>query len=493
MKKRVTIISIGLLLLAFAQVASAQDQPFMLKAAAEVNPEQPKEGDKTTDKKNKADATTPNGDPAPQAKQEDKLSRWFELQNFTIAARYRTITDSADTRAYNQAQHREILDAKFKFDSKGKYTLNAHVSSGYYFNWAFADTGWGSTGDTTAGPLVHDVTPYLARDVIPGVVNSTVQNILRTQYAGAPASVIAQLTPILTAAVTAQVTPIILKQVEAATLVQIKTINSTGWNLYTRQFYFSAKPVEGVEFQYGGLGILHGVNSEATSYDDDGYVSGGRISIKRPKNLYFDEVSVTYAYLGDIFKPNFFRRTSRLGQSNYHQFLVRKKFGTRADVSADYTFQDGVDTMREAVKVNVKESKVLDWFRFETYQRIGDNTFAGTAGVFKAGKGFGVQAEKTIKDKVNVGGGYTQIDHDYTSLFPAARPFGFALNGDKTGLGNRIFGYADYKVSPMVTLNAYVSKPIKMSTENFFWDKNYLTIGVTFDALKALKKAGLFK
>ena len=183
-----------------------------------------------------------------------------------------------------------------------------------------------------------------------------------------------------------------------------------------------------MEFQYGGIGINRGVNSEMTSYDDDGYLTGGRVSIKRPKNLFFDEVSVTYAYLGDQFKPNFFRRTSRVNHSNYHQFLVRKKIGTRADVSADYTFQDRVDMMREAVKVDVKESKVLDSFRFELYQRIGDNTFVGEPGVFKAGMGFAIQGDKAINKKLSVNG-YSQIDNAYSALYPAGRPFGYSING----------------------------------------------------------------
>ena len=480
--KRTLIIAIVLFctsVVAFAQAERQTDVAVNGEVATEKN---------STEKPNK-----PTETPKPQLQQEGKLSRWIELQNFTISTRYRNVSDSVDNTYVSHNQHREIIDAKFKFDSKGRYSLNAHISSGYYFNWAYADSGWGKGTSGRANVLAHDITPFIAKPVIANVVASTVQNIINTQFAGAPQSVIDQMRPILTAQVTAQVTPIVTSQVEAATYEQIKPLNSQGWNLYTRQFYFSAKPIDGVEFQYGGIGINRGVNTEMTSYDDDGYVVGGRVTVKRPKNFFFDEISATYAYIGDFFKPNFFRRLDRMNQSNYHQFLVRKKIGTRAEVSADYTFQDRVDMMREAVKVNVKESKVLDSFRFETYQRIGDNTFTDADGVFKQGMGFAVQGEKTIKRKVSVAGGYSQIDRDYSALFAAARPFGYSINGDRTGLGDRFFGSVNYQITPEVAFNFYASKPVNMKADEFTWNKNYLTVGFTFDALKAFQKAGLFR
>src|SRR5258708_12580258 len=119
---------------------------------------------------------------------------------------------------------------KFKFDAKGKYSLNAHISSGYYFNWAFADSGWGSTANTEAVPLAHDLAPYYARDVIPGVVHSTVQNILHTYYPNASPALIAQLTPVLTAQVTAQVTPIITNSLEQPLPTCLQAVIYEDWN-----------------------------------------------------------------------------------------------------------------------------------------------------------------------------------------------------------------------------------------------------------------------
>jgi len=59
-------------------------------------------------------------------------------------------------------------------------------------------------------------------------------------------------------------------------------------NLYLKQLYFAAQPVRGVELQYGGLGILRGESTEITGYDNDGFVTGQRIILRRPKQFFFD-------------------------------------------------------------------------------------------------------------------------------------------------------------------------------------------------------------
>jgi hypothetical protein len=47
---------------------------------------------------------------------------------------------------------------------------------------------WGPSVIKSFPKLAHDMAPFLAKGIIPGVVNSTVQNILNTSCAGAPAS-----------------------------------------------------------------------------------------------------------------------------------------------------------------------------------------------------------------------------------------------------------------------------------------------------------------
>jgi hypothetical protein len=166
-------------------------------------------------------------------------------------------------------------------------------------------------------------------------------------------------------------------------------------NLYLKQLYFSAKPAAGLEVQYGGLYVSRGESTEVTSYDNDAYLMGERVSVRRPKELFFDEVSVTYAYLGDFNRPNINKRFSRLKESNYHQFLLSKRLGKRAVVSADYTFESGVETMREAVRADARKLRVVDSLRLELYQRLD----------VKPDAGFALSGEKSLFKRLTVGGG----------------------------------------------------------------------------------------
>ena len=79
----------------------------------------------------------------------------------------------------------------------------------------------------------------------------------------------------------------------------IGTPNGYASNLFVKQLFGSAIPAKGIEIQAGGLGIVKGENSEITSYDNDGYIEGERVSIKRPRTFHVDELSVSVGYLGD--------------------------------------------------------------------------------------------------------------------------------------------------------------------------------------------------
>jgi hypothetical protein len=172
---------------------------------------------------------------------------------------------------------------------------------------------------------------------------------------------------------------------------------------FLKRLYLAARPLEGVEFQYGGLGILKGQTSAITGYADDGYVTGQRLVVERPDKLFFDQVAVTYAYLGDIFAPDMSKRYHRLRQSNFHQFLVSKKLGKRALASADYTFHNGAETLRQAISINTKELHVIDSFRFENYQRIDVNPAYG----------FAVLGERQVFKRLTLGGGFAQVDRHF--------------------------------------------------------------------------------
>ena len=220
--------------------------------------------------------------------------------------------------------------------------------------------------------------------------------------------------------------------------------NNTGWgtgdlqtNIYVKQLYFDAKPVKPVEIQFGGIGINNGENTEITGYDNDVYLMGERVVIRAPKQLWFDEISVSNGFLGDVNRPNVFRRFKHLDDSNYHQFLVRKNVNSRASFSADYTFESGIDTLRQGVKVNAKELKFVDSLTFENYERLDPD----------AGYGFALTGSKRINSKFELNGGFTKISH---TMF----------NGDRYPRGERLCLSAVYKITRELTLNPVIIQAV---------------------------------
>ena len=241
-------------------------------------------------------------------------------------------------------------------------------------------------------------------------------------------------------------------------------------NLYLKQLYFSAKPVRGVELQYGGLYILRGESTEITSYDNDGFIMGERITLNRPGELFFDEVSVTYAHLGDLNTPGVNKRFDRLDQSNYHQFLVSKKIGKRAVVSADYTFHSGAETLRQAVKLNTPELRVIDSVRFENYQRTD----------VKPDYGFAVTGEKTLFKRLNVSGGYARIDPNYGGL-----------NFDRFNTGKRVYVTGTYAISPEFSVSTFATRAVdnKVAIANH----NRFDLVFSYNLLRSLQRLGVVK
>jgi WD40 repeat protein/uncharacterized caspase-like protein len=241
-------------------------------------------------------------------------------------------------------------------------------------------------------------------------------------------------------------------------------------NLYLKQLYFSAKPINGVEVQFGGLYFNRGESTEITTYDNDGFLMGERVVVQRPHNFFFDEISATYAFLGDLTKANINQRWHGLKESNYHQFLVSKRIGERAVVSTDYTFQADVDTLRQALRVKTPELKVVDFVRVELYQRVNHHADAGLA----------AYGEKSfLKKRLAIGGGYAQIDPNYGGL-----------NADRFNIGRRFFFNGSYKLSPEFTVSTFYTHAF--NNDFPLNSRTRFEIFFTYSLLKSLQKAGLF-
>ena len=108
---------------------------------------------------------------------------------------------------------------------------------------------------------------------------------------------------------------------------------------------------------------------------------------------------MTYGYIGDLSRPNVLMRLERLPRSNYHQFLVAKQAGRRLRVSADSTFDSGVQTLRQAVSLHAPELHIAEMLHFEHYERTGTH----------AGYGFSAYGQKKLTRRITVGPGYARM------------------------------------------------------------------------------------
>ena len=238
-------------------------------------------------------------------------------------------------------------------------------------------------------------------------------------------------------------------------------------NLYLKHLYLSALPLDGVELQYGGLNIWHDESTDITGYAYDGYITGERISIKRPRELFFDDISVAYAYVGDLKTPNVTSRVHRLGQSNFHRFLLRKNIGERAWTSVDYSFQSGVQTWREAVRIRATELHAIDGFHAEFYQIPGAHS----------GYGFAAYGEKTVLPKLVVGGGYADVDRSL-------------LNSDRYGRGERLFLTTEVPINSAFSILAFATQATTHVATNA--PQQRFDISLHYNLLYHLRKTGLF-
>ena len=255
--------------------------------------------------------------------------------------------------------------------------------------------------------------------------------------------------------------------------------DNTGWgindaqkNLAFKAMYLAAIPIAGVEAQYGGLYIIKGESTELTTYDQDGYVIGQRVSVRRPAQFYLDEISATVAYLApDPREIPISKRTKYLNDTpNYRHFLIDKKFGKRAGVSTDFTVADGARTWRQGLNIKTPEVRVVDTVILELYERTNRTP----------DQGFAVTLGKALNGKVSVNWGYASIDPRFVPL-----------NADRFHIGNRAFAMVIYTISPEFLASAFITRAI--GNDIPLPQRTLSNIVFTYNALPALRRTGLFQ
>lgn len=242
----------------------------------------------------------------------------------------------------------------------------------------------------------------------------------------------------------------------------------TDLHMSPRQFYVAAAPVAGVDVQFGGITFVRGESTEITAYDNDGFMVGERISLRRRKQTHLDEIAFTTGHLGDIETPNVFRRFDGLAHHNFAQILTSRRFGSRASASADWTAAGPDDTFHEAIRIGVKESRVVDGVRLEFYERVTGVT----------GKGFAVSVDRAVTRTFSMSGGYATIDRAHI------------FNADRFMRGRRGFVEGRYALTPELTLSTFFTRAF----HNHFAvpNRTRLDVVVTYNVLKGLQRGGVW-
>lgn len=214
---------------------------------------------------------------------------------------------------------------------------------------------------------------------------------------------------------------------------------TAGWNLrglgsestnrvFVKQLFVTAKPRPGVEFQYGGLPIVRGESTEITSYDNDGYLMGQRLTI--------GDVTLTAGYLGDLRTPSVNRRWHRLGEINYGQLVLKRKLTGYVTATADFTHDDGERTLRQGLLF--RPSKGVESIRVEAYERVSGPRGAG--GAITVEKPFG---------RTRLAATFASIDRNYRSV-----------NADRYGRGRRLSFTSTTALGRDVSLQFFVTRAL---------------------------------
>jgi hypothetical protein len=211
------------------------------------------------------------------------------------------------------------------------------------------------------------------------------------------------------------------------------------YHLSVKQLFIDAQPIAGVTGSVGSLYFWRGEATEITTFDNDGYLTGERLSIKRPREVFFDELSVTRAFIGDVNTPSVFRRSNRLDDANYWQYGVGKAFalGKRAvAMSFEYDVYNHAEIVRGAVRASLPARLTV---RLEGYRRVNQIAAGGVA----------ISGEKAVTKRITLLVGYGTID-----------PHFGALNGERYGIGRHLFSTGSLAVSKELSFGYYIARGI---------------------------------
>lgn len=233
-------------------------------------------------------------------------------------------------------------------------------------------------------------------------------------------------------------------------------------SLSLKRLYLEVRPVSRLRLQSGSIPFERGASTEATTYDNDGYLTGHRIAFDGAGP--FTSVSWTSAFLGEFQTPSSLRRLDRLAKANYHQLSLSRQWNDRIFASFDYTFEGGRDTLRMALRIDSPGLPWLGSFRWEAYQRLDpDSAFGFAASIDKA------------RGPVRLQVGYSDIDLGYGTL-----------NGSRYRTGQRIFTSLRCRLAPGLT--AVLGTTHAVADRHLVSNPSRFDAVLSFDLLEALRR-----
>lgn len=251
---------------------------------------------------------------------------------------------------------------------------------------------------------------------------------------------------------------------------------SSGWNptgigtgdatakIYLKGLFVGAEPWNGVELQYGSLYPALGQSTEITTYDVDGYLTAGRLNLRRPGQVFFDEITVSVGYLGYLDTPFVLDRTGAFSRQNYWQLIASKRLLSELTLSTDYSVVSDDGMLRQAAAWRVGQPFV--------------DTVKGEYGVRLHGgshqTAFAFSGEKQVAGVV-VQAGYANVD-----------PVFGVLNGDSYGSGDRVFTSGSVPLPLDLSASWFAQKEISPPITSF--NDVRVDLALTWDVLKTLER-----
>jgi hypothetical protein len=252
----------------------------------------------------------------------------------------------------------------------------------------------------------------------------------------------------------------------------------SGWNqtgmgtgdgtakIYLKQLFVGAEPWKSIELQYGSMDPARGQSTEITTYDNDAYLTAGRVSVRRPREMFFDDITVSVGYVGYLDTPFVFDRTGAFSRQDYWQLLASKQVLPGLTLSTDYSAIGDDGMLRQGATWRVDRP----WI----------DTVAGEYGVRLRGgshqTAFAFSGEKQVAG-VTVQAGYANVD-----------PIFGVLNGDPYGRGNRVFTTGSFPLPLDLSASWFVQKEISPPVTSS--NDVRVDLVLTWDMLKTLKRAG---